>query len=358
MEVNMKTQKVLLKTAYCLVGLSILVLIGLSIFQHQQIKKLSENAVPDTITKDESTGDPMSAPVEMVQKSVAKSTGPVSKEKESYTGEINELEYQLDAAEEELDMTNEQLSDELSKKRRLKEAAAQLQKNMLSDPALKKVMRDALRQNLDRNYDPLSKLLNISTENFNELKDLLVDRMMEFEDMSTLILEASSVDEKAEINQRMEEIRNKYDNNIREFLGDEKNKIFQSYNNSLSERSNLNGFMESLSPENRINEDQAEILIKSMYETRKMVQAEMGPDEDIRFPSDLNEEAIARQMEVSKKAYEKYTEVSRNILPPAQVEQFKAFLKQRLDMTESSLKISSQLYGGKTDQKSDEKMSE
>jgi hypothetical protein len=115
MEVNMKTQKVLLKTAYCLVGLSILVLIGLSIFQHQQIKKLSENAVPDTITKDESTGDPMSAPVEMVQKSVAKSTGPVSKEKESYTGEINELEYQLDAAEEELDMTNEQLSDELSK---------------------------------------------------------------------------------------------------------------------------------------------------------------------------------------------------------------------------------------------------
>ena len=355
----METQKVLLKTAYCLVGLLILTSIGLNIFQYQLIKKLSENAAPKAVTKEESIDAPMTAPVEMVQESTLKSIGPADKEKDSSMSDINELEYQLEAAEEELDMTSEQLSDELSKKMELKRAASQFQKSMLSDPTYKKMLRDSLKRTLDKNYDPLYKLLELSPEEFDEFKGILVDQMMEAQDMGASILEASFDDEKEEIIERQEEISNRYNNNIREFLGEEKYSTYQNYSNRLSERTYLNNFMESVSPENRINDEKVENLINAMYEARKSVQAEMGPaGEDIRFPSDLTEEKIARQTERLARVHEEYAEVSRDILPPEQVEQFKTFLNRQREMTESSLKMTSQLYGGKTDQNSDEEISD
>jgi len=85
----MKTQKLLLKTAYCLAGLLILVSIGFNIFQYQRNKRLSEKSVPEKITKNEfvshsindSISDSESAPVKMVQKSTAS----VSEEEKSST---------------------------------------------------------------------------------------------------------------------------------------------------------------------------------------------------------------------------------------------------------------------------------
>ena len=81
----MKTQKLLLKTAYCLTGLLFLASIGLNIYQYQQFKELSERPVPDKIEKNETVSDSNSgsesAPVKMVQKSTAS----VSEEEKSST---------------------------------------------------------------------------------------------------------------------------------------------------------------------------------------------------------------------------------------------------------------------------------
>ena len=134
----MKTQKLVLKSAFCFAGLLFLLLIGFNIYQYQQIKKLSEKTVPEKIVKNESTNDSQATPFKMVQKSKMKSSTPVSKKEKSSTNEINELEYQLNAAEEELDMANEELFDELSKKAEFIKAREQYTKNMLSNPAFNK----------------------------------------------------------------------------------------------------------------------------------------------------------------------------------------------------------------------------
>jgi predicted metal-dependent TIM-barrel fold hydrolase len=102
----MKTQNILLKTAHCPAGMMILTSIGLNILQYQRIKKLSENTAPKSVTKEESTDSPMTAPVKMVQEN--KNMEPAVKD--TNMSAINELEYHLNAAEEELDMVSEQLS--------------------------------------------------------------------------------------------------------------------------------------------------------------------------------------------------------------------------------------------------------
>jgi hypothetical protein len=367
MEVDMKTQKVLLKSAYCLAGLLILASIGLNIFQYQRNKKLYEKPVPEKITKDESAGKTMSAlvkmdqkrdaesatpvetvqkkavestaPVKIVQKGEIKSTTPASKEEESNTTEINELEYHLDAAEEEIDMTNEQLDEELSKKEEFKKAYD----NFASNPAMQKILRDSLektmKQNLDKSYDPLLKKLNFSKEEGDEFKGILTDRMMEIQNVIPPNILAATDEERSKINQQAKEIRDKYDNKISEFLGRENSEIYRSYNKSLSERSSLNSFMETVSPDNRINEKQTETLIDTMYAGRKAVYDEMGPDIDMNSSSNLTNENIARQIEKQKRVYERYMEASRNILPAEQAEQYKAYLKQLLDFSESNLKM-------------------
>ena len=363
----MTTQKVLLKTAYCLAGLLILASIGLNIFQYQRNKKLYERPVPEKITKDESAGKTMSVPVEMdqkrdvestapvkmdqkkpvkstapvkmVQKSEMKSTAPASKKENSNTSEMNELEYHLDAAEEELDMTNKQLSEELTKKAEFKDAYDSFTSNSAFQKTLKDSLKKAMIQTLDKSYDPLLKKLNFSKEEGDEFKGILTDRMMEIQEAIPPNILTASDEEKAKMNQQTKETRDKYDNKISEFLGEENSEIYRSYNKSLSERSSLNSFMETVSPDNRVNEEQTEALIDSMYAGRKAVYDEMGPDMDMISSTDLTEENIARQIEKQRRVYEKYMEASRNILPAEQAEQYKAYLKQLLDFSESNLKM-------------------
>jgi hypothetical protein len=236
----MKTQKVLLKTAYCLAGVLILVSIGFNIFQYQRNKRLSEKPVPEKIAKNESTSDSISnsesAPVKIVQKSERKSTVPISKEEKSITSEIDELEYHLNAAEEELDMTSEQLSDELSQKAKYKKAYDKGQKIIKSNPAFQKSIRDSVTQTILKNYDPLFEKLNISEEEFDEFKGMLADSIMEIQSVVLPNIRAASDEEKAKMNQQAKEIRDKYDNKISEFLGRENNEVYQSYRKSLSEQ--------------------------------------------------------------------------------------------------------------------------
>lgn len=335
----MKTQKPVLKSAYCFAGLLILVLIGFNIYQYQQINKLSEKTVPEKIVKNESTSDSQATPFKMAQKSKMKSVAPVSKEEKSNTSEIDELEYQLNAAEEELDMANAELSDELSKKAEYIKARDQYVKNMLSNPTFKKKKRDALSLNLGNDFDPLFKKLNISKEEFDEFKGLLADKMMEIDSISASIIGASSDEEKTKAIQQSIEIREKYENKISEFLGEE-NETYQSYLTRLTERRSLNEFIETLSPDNRIDEDQTEVLINSMYEARKAANTEMGSGSNMRSilntPEDMKEWSIER----TKQIYEEYVETSRGMLSPEQVEQYEKYLQQKIDMEESRLKMS------------------
>lgn len=53
----MDFQKLLIKTAYWLIAISILVIIGLTIFSHHLIKKQSNNTTTETITKSNSLND-------------------------------------------------------------------------------------------------------------------------------------------------------------------------------------------------------------------------------------------------------------------------------------------------------------
>lgn len=334
----MKTQKFVLRTIYCLAGLLLLLSLGFNIYQYQRNKELFERPVSENITKIESVDDWNSDLKSPAAKMVQKSAAALGKVEKSDTGEIKELEYHLNAAKEELDMINEQLSEDLSEKAEFGKAWHQLGSKR-SDPVSKEKMRDAATKRTDEDYDPLFKKLNISGNKFDGLKGMLFNKVMERYGSMELYANATDDKEKEKVLQQERDIVNNYMNKIAEFLGEEKNEIYQSYENRLPERRRLNDFMVGLSPDNRINEEQRESLIDSMYDARKAVYDEMDTDKN-ESSSELTEGKITQSIVMQSRIHEKYVEAGGGIMSPEQSEQFKTYLKQQLEMQEALEKMS------------------
>ncbi|MDB9822810.1 hypothetical protein OAC89_03840 [Deltaproteobacteria bacterium] len=356
----METSKIIIKTAFVLTGLSVLVLLVLSIVQYQQIQKLTEGATSEKVVESESTGVEMPGSGETVQKSDTQRTTVKGMEKEIYKDDIDELTYQLDAAEEELDMAHEQLSDELSRRSEFSKNSIELQKKLLEDPTTKKMLRNTFKGMLDINYGPLYKELALSQEKLEEFKELLINQQVSFMDINQEMLGVSlSGEKKREIEQRLEDLKKENETKISECLGGENYETYESYQERLSERTLVTNFMESLNSDDKLTADQEQDLIDSMYEDRKDLHEELDHDPDkITFPDEMNEEEVARSIIRMTGTHERYMESANSILSESQMDQFEKYLNQRLEMQGMSLRISIQMYGSPDTEKSADEQSE
>lgn len=315
--------------------LAIIVLIGLTIFQHRQI-----NNLPGT---DNSKVREEAPPPESNAQNPTFSSG----KRQVNSDEVDDLSYQLTAAEEELGMAREQLSNEISRKAELREKELELRKKYLEAPGTKEMIRNSIKADLDAFYGPLFKRLDLSPESLDEFKDIIADQRMAMIDMGTSINGASSEEEKTDIQQEYDTFRDEYNDKYIEFLGQEKYELLKAYNDSSTERNYLNGFLETVPLESRINEDQVEMLVSSMHKVVEEVSAERGfDDKEIVFPSDVDEEKIAYLIGVMTRINEGFIDASKDVLEPSQVEQFEDFLNQQRDISERALEIQALEYGG------------
>lgn len=335
----MEKQKIFTNTTFCVVGLSIVVLIVLTIFQHQQIKKSSGDETSETVTKDESVDVATPGPVETLQKNSTQRTEIAGIDKKISTDEIDELEYQLDAAEEELDTAHEQLSDELARKSEATKSARELYKKMFEDPAMKKRMRDSFRASIDSQYSPLLKELDLSPENLDQFKDLLSEEWADTVITLQSVLGVSSLEEKEAIQQRYDNIREEHKEKIQGFLGNEGYEKYQAYQDRSSERYIVTHFMESLNVEDKLNANQTKDLIDSMYEERIDVYSDLAIDENkLWFPFDIDDKEAAVRLQAIEQTYEGYAKSTGNKLPQSQLEQFKKYLQNLHENEEMEFK--------------------
>ncbi|MFC1494482.1 hypothetical protein ACFL6W_04305 [Thermodesulfobacteriota bacterium] len=87
----MEFQKLLIKTAYWLVAISILVMIGLTIFSQHLIKKQANNTASETVTNSESLNQDAPGEDAAAKKDTDESTDFEDIEK-SYSGEFFQTE--------------------------------------------------------------------------------------------------------------------------------------------------------------------------------------------------------------------------------------------------------------------------
>ena len=349
----MEARKLLIKTAYCLAGLLILALSGLSLFQHQQIKKLSRDVDIKTLVTDESAGDSIPGPAEIPEETDTQRTAVAGIDKETSKAEIEDLEYQLEAAEEELDMAHEQLFDELVRKEELRKKELELQKQYRENPSYRIVMRNSL----ERQYGDLFDELNLSPEKLEEFKDILLDNQMAYSDFYTDIQSVTPSEEKrAEFEQRQKALREDQQTKIKEFLGNEDYEKYQEDRMTWGLKYQVTNFMANLGSEEELTETQQQELIEAMKGELQNIGSETSEDDDkFLFPSETYEEKNIEQMlESQDRMNEAYLNAAGGILSSSQTEKFKECLEQQREMYESSMKMQALRYGNSITQESDD----
>jgi hypothetical protein len=324
----MKSQKILL-TLFSITALLLLGSLSLNIYQYLQIRGMSGTIVSKDNIQTNSSTDSSAATSKNMKQEIATS----NKKNKTDPDKINELEYQLGAAEEETSVAYGQLSDELAKKEEFKKARDKLSKSILSDSSLN-MARESTAKRMADDYDPLIHRLNLSEEEAKTLKDLLFEKG---KGGFISIVGITSEEEKRDMMKKVTENTMNYENKIRALLGEDQFRTYQDYSNRIPDRRNLTEFMESLPSDNKMSDEQVDRLIDVMYDARVSTYSNMptGITSTAKNPSEMRKQMLESQ----KLTNEKYLEASRGIMSPVQVEQYKNYLRKKTEEIESMMKM-------------------
>jgi len=346
MENTKKSKKVVNALVYILV----LVLIGVVVYQNHQIRKLTYTLN----SADESTGKPVPVKDVVTQKVATRNAPPVAGR--SGPDDFGDLEYQLNAAEEELAMANEQLADEIA--RNDENSMMMGPMAMLQTEAGKKRLRNALKNGYDQTYSSLFKEMNLSPEKIDQLKELLADQQIASMG-SQNVLQNSSPTELTEedsknLQKRREEEINKNNAALEALLGSENFQAFEDYKDKSRERQMIQMYSQNLSFDDTLTGDQKKSLLEALYNKRKDIYSQQGFDPEISNGAlTSSEEGAAKFMEMNVLVYDGYIKgVEEAGLSESQETQLKKYLEKEQAMMKKSLEVQERIASGELDPES------
>jgi len=125
-------------------------------------------------------------------------------------------------------------------------------------------------------YGSLSKYLNLSTNDMDSLKELLLQRQMALMDAGMSMMSGSGADPK-QAAADAQALRADYDKKIQDLLGPQDYPVFQDYEKSAADRMSVQMFKSALPADATLTDQQEESLIAAMAEERKAMPATMSP---------------------------------------------------------------------------------
>lgn len=300
-----------------LVGLVALLAVGSTIFLYLKMIELSDKLALNEAPNKESVSTSIPNPVERSSDRTIKNT--------NIYDEIKKLEYQLKAAEEDLDMASKRLTEVIEN-----------DKGATLEETRKALVARKTKLEVERDYALLQKRLDLSPQNADEFKRIELEWRQA--DQKNLLSPESTLEEREKAERLNQENIEKYSQDLLGIMGQDKYMTYDIFKKSTGERWEVFTFMENTSPENRISYDVAGDLLFRMSEVRIATEKEMGL-EATRNSSDSDEDKFIREYEVALQSYKKYEEVADNILPPEQVELFNTQLKEHREQFEGQYKM-------------------
>jgi hypothetical protein len=326
-------------------------LVVVIVYQNHQIRILSHALN----SANESTGKPVSGQDDIPHKNETRVTTPVAKGKGQ--DDYDDLRYQLEAAEEELDMVHKQLADELANKTEPANTMMQGPMEMLKTPEGKKRLRDSLKNGFDISYGVLFNQLNLSPEKLDQLKELLADQSMAMMEIGYEFQGTSPTEEERnKFQQRREELERKNDADLAALLGSQDFQTFMDYEDRSRERMMVQMFGQRLNYDDTLTGDQKKSLIEAMYKERKDLYSRQGFNEGIvNLPTDMNDEGISKMMEMNNLVYDGYIKgVEDAKLSASQEKQLKEYLEEEQARVKSSMEQQARIFVGETTEDSTE----
>jgi hypothetical protein len=221
--------------------------------------------------------------------------------------------------------------------------------SMMKNPEMKEMMRAQQEGALEFTHGSLFRYLGLTGDALKDFKALLVDRQMAMLDTSLSAMESGTTrEDRLKKAEELKKITDDYDQQIREFLGEKDFAVYKEFEDTQTERIEVNMFKQHLDPILSLTEQQEHDLIVALNEERKSFQFIEAMKEPGKIdPADINEAFMARMMEETAKLQDKSAVRAAAILNPQQLEQFREHQKQYYAMQAMGMKMASQLFNKK-----------
>ncbi len=217
---------------------------------------------------------------------------------------------------------------------------------MFKDPQMKEMMRSQQKMMVGQMYGGLYKELGLSPTDEEALKKLLEDRQLALMDAGLAAMGGSEAESTPTAGDA-KSLKAKYDKQIEDLLGPKAYSAFQQYDQTVSERTVVNLFKQSLSADNALTEQQENDLVDAMYQARKDLPDNPLLNSQTRDPSQLTEDGIAQALKAQEQLQKQYADSAASILTPAQLDQFTKFQQQMSAMQAAGMKMAGQMFGQK-----------
>ena len=220
---------------------------------------------------------------------------------------------------------------------------------VMTDPAMKDVMRQQQRIALKGMYGDLFSELGLTPEDEDTMMELLLDKQMVNMDLGMQMMTGSlSQEERKAVGEQIVESIASIDAEIEEFLGPETFASYELFVDSQQERMQLNAFKNSLrNSEEPLSFEAEEQLMNAMYETRKNfdfstdfgTEANPNPEAWLGF----NEEAADQMISEMRRLNEQIAGKAASILSPGQLEAFRGAQENQVRMQEMGIRMGLQM---------------
>lgn len=225
---------------------------------------------------------------------------------------------------------------------------------MMEDPAMKKMMRQQQMAMMDTMYGPLFKQLGLSPEEIAGFKEKLIDNQMGgVENASALFGSDADPAKRAEAIESITEKHKAGEEQLKEFLGEDRYGQYKDYQETLGERMTLNQFQQQLSGgQNALSQDQNGQLLAIMKEERENSPAMFGADpnavpDPAQLEAMLSEEKMNEHFEQQEELNRRILERAGAVLTREQLNSLAGFQTNQLQMQRFGMSMAIQFMGGK-----------
>lgn len=226
---------------------------------------------------------------------------------------------------------------------------------MLKDPKMKEMIKNQQKLYIGpivtKSYGAFMQQMNLSPDQSAQLRELIENKMMVAANSGTSMLDSSlDASQRAEIAKQIKSDTEAYDQQIKEFLGDENYKAFQSYEKTVPDRLGVDQFGTAVAGTSPLSDAQQAQLIEAFSEERNNFK--WSVDFNKQAPENGDYSALFSEAHINQFAQEQERldqqclARAQTILNEQQLKAYEEFRKTQREMQIAGMKIAAKMFGG------------
>ena len=219
---------------------------------------------------------------------------------------------------------------------------------MMKDPAMREMVREQQKAAINMMYSGLFKELNLSPEEKEKLKGILVDAQMKNVENAQGIFGEKKEGAAEDTQKQFADAKLQTETELRTLLGDERFAQYEDYQKNIGERMQLDQLKTKMAAENLPLEDQQMAALLQVMKEEKAAVPPVIPTDNTQIPRRelFTAENLDKQMQWMEDYNRRVLDRAGQILSPEQLKQYQAFQDQQATMQQFGLNMARQMFGG------------